>query len=40
MDLEIEPIENKYTWELATLLKGLKTIGVKWIYKIKYNERG
>lgn len=25
---------------MTKLLKGLNTIGVKWIYKTKYNERG
>lgn len=37
---EIESIEKHQTWELSTLPKGTKLIGVKWIFKIKYNEDG
>jgi hypothetical protein len=40
MDLEIESIETNGTWELTSLPAGVKTIGVKWIYKTKYNEKG
>lgn len=39
MDLEIESIEKHGIWERAALPKGLKIIGVKWIYKTKYNEK-
>ena len=27
-------------WELTTLLEGKKPIGVKWVYKTKYNPKG
>ncbi|MCI22496.1 copia-type polyprotein, partial [Trifolium medium] len=40
MDVEIEAINANNTWELTSLPKGSKAIGVKWIYKTKYNERG
>lgn len=40
MDQEIESIERNDTWELTDLPKGSKKIGVKWIYKTKYNEDG
>lgn len=40
MDKEIEAIERNETWELTTLSTGAKKIGVKWIYKTKYNENG
>lgn len=40
MRLEIEAIERNDTWELNTLPNGSNTIGVKWIYKTKYNEKG
>lgn len=40
MDLEIESIETNDTWNLTALPKGSKTIGVKGIYKTKYNEKG
>lgn len=38
MDDEIEAIKRKNTWQLCDLLKGHKTIGVKWVYKIKLKE--
>ncbi|GAU15733.1 hypothetical protein TSUD_235460 [Trifolium subterraneum] len=40
MDVEIEAIEANNTWELSDLPKGAKAIGVKWVYKTKYNEIG
>lgn len=40
MDLELEAIERNGTWELTTLPIGAKKIGVKWVYKTKYNEKG
>lgn len=40
MELELEAIEKNKTWELTPLLDGAKKIGVKWVYKTKYNERG
>jgi hypothetical protein len=40
MDQEIGAIEKNNTWELTDLPAGVNTIGVKWIYKTKYNERG
>ena len=40
MDDEIKPIEKNDTFELTTLPKGYKPIGVKWVYKIKKNAKG
>lgn len=40
MDFEIQAIEKNETWELTTLPAGAKKIGVKWVYKTKYNENG
>uniref|UniRef100_A0A2N9FY74 Integrase catalytic domain-containing protein n=1 Tax=Fagus sylvatica TaxID=28930 RepID=A0A2N9FY74_FAGSY len=40
MDLEIEAIERNGTWELTDLPKGMKKIGVKWVFKTKLNENG
>lgn len=40
MDMEIQAIERNDTWELTDLSKGQKTIGVKWVYKTKLNEKG
>ena len=33
-------IEKKDTWELTTLPLGQRTIGVKWVYKIKHTAEG
>ena len=40
MRLEIKAITENDTWELTTLPKGAKKIGVKWVYKTKLNEKG
>ena len=40
MDQEIQAIEKKNTWELTVLPSGGKTIGVKWVFKTKFNENG
>ena len=40
MKAEIEAIERNQTWELSTLPEGVKTIGVKWVFKTKYDEDG
>ena len=39
MNEEIEAIEKNQTWELANLPKDNKSIGVKWVYKAKKNEK-
>ncbi|KAL0561666.1 hypothetical protein IC582_002106 [Cucumis melo] len=40
MDEEIKAIKKNDTWELSTLPNGKKTVGVKWVFKIKRNEKG
>ena len=40
MDREINSIEKNNTWTLTELPAGVKKIGVKWVYKTKYNEHG
>lgn len=37
---EIDAIKNNNTWELTNLPPGVKTIGLKWIFKTKLNENG
>jgi len=39
MKEEMRSIE-KNNWELCILPKGKKTIGVKWVYKVKVNPKG
>lgn len=40
MDAEIRSIMKNDTWELVDPPKDHKSIGVKWVYKTKLNERG
>jgi hypothetical protein len=40
MDSEIKSIEANNTWKLVTLPHGVKPVGVKWVYKTKFNEKG
>ena len=40
MTLETKSIEKNGTWELTALPVREKTIGVKWIFKTKLNEKG
>lgn len=37
---EIKAVEKNNTWELVSLPKGVKAIGVKWRYKAKRNAKG
>ena len=40
MNMEMKAIEKNKTWELTDAPKGVKPIGVKWIFKTKLNESG
>jgi hypothetical protein len=40
MNQDIESIEKNNTWDLVDIPKHNKSIGVKWVYKTKLNERG
>jgi hypothetical protein len=40
MDEEIDSIERNDTWDLVDFPKDKDCIGVKWVYKIKVNEKG
>lgn len=37
---ELDAIERNKTWKLVNLPKGKEAIGLKWIYKCKYNADG
>lgn len=37
---EMEAIQRNGTWELAELPKDQKSIGLKWIFKVKKNPKG
>lgn len=40
MEAEIKSIEDNNTWELVELPVNAKVIGVKWVFKTKFNEKG
>jgi hypothetical protein len=40
MNQEIDSIEKNKTWDLVDLSRHKKSIGVKWFYKTKPNEKG
>jgi hypothetical protein len=37
---ELESIKENNTWSLTDLPKGHKQIGLKWVFKLKYDEHG
>lgn len=37
---EIQALEAKHTWILTPLPIGAKSIGCKWVYKLKFNSDG
>lgn len=40
MNVEIETFERNKTWVLTILPEGVKSVGVKWIFKTKLNKSG
>ena len=40
MNEEIKMIEKNNTWKLVDKPQDKEAIGLKWVYKIKYNEDG
>lgn len=40
MQNELDALESNDTWELTSLPKGKKSIGCKWVCKIKYRPDG
>ncbi len=40
MDAEMATIVKNKTWELVELSKNKDVVGLKWIYKRKFNEDG
>lgn len=40
MNEEIDVIEKNNTWHLVDLLASKESIGVKWVYKTNFNEKG
>lgn len=40
MDAEMDSITENCTWELSSLPRGHKAIGLKWVYKVKRDPDG
>jgi hypothetical protein len=40
MDKEMAPLDANVTWELVALPEDKKSIGCKWVYKVKHNVDG
>jgi hypothetical protein len=40
METEHESLMKNQSWDLTTLPLGKKSIGCKWVYKVKYKEDG
>ncbi|MCO5562074.1 hypothetical protein L7F22_015700 [Adiantum nelumboides] len=40
MDEEMAALDVNETWELVPLPEGKKSIGCKWVYKVKHNANG
>ena len=40
MDEEMAALDDNETWDLVKLPKGKKSIGCKWVYKVKHNANG
>jgi hypothetical protein len=40
MNVEMEALEKKKTWELVKLPTGKKPVGCKWVYTVKYRADG
>ncbi|MDV3188722.1 MAG: hypothetical protein Q8834_02810, partial [Candidatus Phytoplasma australasiaticum] len=40
MKLEIEVFQNNHTWDLVPLPTEKKSIGCRWMYKVKYKANG
>ena len=40
MDEEMVALDDNETWDLVQLPEGKKSIGCKWVYKVKHNVDG
>jgi len=40
MDEDMVALDANASWELVALLEDKKTIGCKWVYKVKHNADG
>jgi hypothetical protein len=40
MEDEMKSMSTNRVWDLEEIPKGAKTVGYKWVYKIKYDSKG
>jgi hypothetical protein len=40
MEDEMKSMSTNRVWDLEEIPKGAKTVGCKWVYKIKYDSKG
>lgn len=40
MTFEVDALEERDTWDMTKLPPGMKAIGSKWVFRIKYNSDG
>ena len=40
MEEEMQALAENETWDLVDAPKGVKPIGCRWVYKVKYNTDG
>ena len=40
IDEEMAALDDNETWDLVQLPEGKKSIGCKWVYKVKHNANG
>ena len=40
MEDELKSMSSNKVWDLEEVPKGAKTVGCKWVYKIKYDSKG
>lgn len=40
MDLELQALQDNHTWDIVALPSGKKTVGCKWVYKVKLKADG
>lgn len=40
MNIEIDALKKNNTWEITSLPAGMKVVGCKWVYTVKYDAQG
>ena len=40
MDEEVQALIKHQTWEVVNMRKGIKSVGCRWVFNVKYNSKG